>query len=58
MTWELRGKTVFVTGAARGIGAEVARRAAAAGANVALVGLEPEELARVAQQCGPHAPSF
>ena len=31
MTWELRGKTVFVTGAARGIGAETARRVAAAG---------------------------
>ena len=28
MTWELRGRTVFVTGAARGIGAESARRAA------------------------------
>src|SRR4051812_1897429 len=58
MTWELRGKTVFVTGAARGIGAEVARRAAAAGANVAVVGLEPEELARVAEQCGPNAAPF
>ena len=44
MTWELRGRTVFVTGAARGIGAETARRVAAAGANVAVVGLEPEEL--------------
>jgi NAD(P)-dependent dehydrogenase (short-subunit alcohol dehydrogenase family) len=58
MTWELRGRTVFVTGAARGIGAETARRAAAAGANVALVGLEPEELARVTAQCGPNAASF
>jgi NAD(P)-dependent dehydrogenase (short-subunit alcohol dehydrogenase family) len=58
MTWELRGRTVFVTGAARGIGAETARRAAAAGANVALVGLEPEELARVAAQCGPNAAPF
>jgi NAD(P)-dependent dehydrogenase (short-subunit alcohol dehydrogenase family) len=58
MTWELRGRTVFVTGAARGIGAETARRAAAAGANVALVGLEPNELARVAAQCGPNAAPF
>jgi len=58
MTWELRGRTVFVTGAARGIGAETARRAAAAGANVAVVGLEPEELARVAAQCGPNAAPF
>ena len=58
MTWDLRGKTVLVTGAARGIGAETARRAAAAGANVALVGLEPEELERVAAQCGPNAAAF
>jgi len=58
MTWELHGRTVFVTGAARGIGAETARRAAAAGANVAVVGLEPEELARVAAQCGPNAAPF
>ena len=58
MTWDLRGKTVLITGAARGIGAETARRAAAAGANVALVGLEPEELARVAAQCGTNAAPF
>jgi NAD(P)-dependent dehydrogenase (short-subunit alcohol dehydrogenase family) len=58
MSWELRGRTVFVTGAARGIGAETARRAAAAGANVALVGLEPEELERVAAQCGTNAAPF
>jgi NAD(P)-dependent dehydrogenase (short-subunit alcohol dehydrogenase family) len=58
MTWDLRGKTVFITGAARGIGAETARRAAAAGANVALVGLEPEELQRVAAQCGANAAAF
>ena len=58
MTWDLRGKTVFITGAARGIGAETARRAAAAGANVALVGLEPEELQRVAAQCGSNAAAF
>jgi len=58
MTWDLRGKTVLITGAARGIGAETARRAAAAGANVALVGLEPEELRRVAAQCGSNAAAF
>ena len=50
--WTVRGKTVFITGAARGLGAETARRVAARGANVALVGLEPEELERVAAQCG------
>jgi NAD(P)-dependent dehydrogenase (short-subunit alcohol dehydrogenase family) len=58
MTWDLRGKTVLITGAARGIGAETARRAAAAGANVALVGLEPDELRRVAAQCGTNAAAF
>ena len=41
----LAGKAVLITGAARGIGAELARRAAARGARVALVGLEPEQLA-------------
>jgi NAD(P)-dependent dehydrogenase (short-subunit alcohol dehydrogenase family) len=49
----LEGKTVFITGAARGIGAESARRAAARGANVAVVGLEPDELERVAGAAGP-----
>ncbi|HEX8207381.1 MAG TPA: SDR family oxidoreductase [Solirubrobacteraceae bacterium] len=48
----MNGKTVFITGAARGIGADAARRLAARGANVALVGLEPEELERVAADCG------
>ena len=49
------GKTVLITGAARGIGAECARRLSARGARVALVGLEPDELARTAESCGPGA---
>jgi NAD(P)-dependent dehydrogenase (short-subunit alcohol dehydrogenase family) len=56
--WTTRGKTVMITGAARGLGAETARRVAARGANVALVGLEPEELERVAAQCGANAAWF
>jgi NAD(P)-dependent dehydrogenase (short-subunit alcohol dehydrogenase family) len=56
--WTTRGKTVLITGAARGLGAETARRVAARGANVALVGLEPEELERVAAQCGSNAAWF
>jgi NAD(P)-dependent dehydrogenase (short-subunit alcohol dehydrogenase family) len=49
----LAGRTVLITGAARGIGAELARKAAARGARVALVGLEPELLAAVAAELGP-----
>jgi NAD(P)-dependent dehydrogenase (short-subunit alcohol dehydrogenase family) len=49
----LTGRTVLITGAARGIGAALARKAAARGARVALVGLEPELLAREADQLGP-----
>jgi NAD(P)-dependent dehydrogenase (short-subunit alcohol dehydrogenase family) len=55
---DLDAKTVFITGAARGIGAESARRLAARGANVALAGLEPEELERVRRQCGANAAAF
>src|SRR5919108_730416 len=58
MDWTTRGKTVLITGAARGLGAETARRIAARGGNVALVGLEPEELQRVAAQCGSNAAWF
>ena len=49
----LAGRSVLITGAARGIGAELARKAAGRGARVALVGLEPAQLARVADELGP-----
>ncbi len=52
---DLAGQVVVVTGAARGIGALVARRLAARHARVALLGLEPGELARVSALCGPHS---
>lgn len=48
----LVGRRVVITGAARGIGALVARRLHAAGAQVALLGLEPDLLAGVARDCG------
>lgn len=48
----LAGRTVLITGAARGIGAETARIAAARGARLALVGLEPHLLAEVAGELG------
>lgn len=44
---KLTGKVVVVTGAARGVGAELARQLHARGARVALLGLEPTELAAV-----------
>ncbi|MBA9002433.1 SDR family oxidoreductase [Thermomonospora cellulosilytica] len=49
------GQVVVVTGAARGLGALIARRLAARGATLALLGLEPEELAGVAESCGRDA---
>lgn len=52
---DVRGKVVLITGAARGIGAGVARDLATKGATVALVGLEAEKLAEVAGDCGPEA---
>ncbi|BCB81856.1 SDR family oxidoreductase [Phytohabitans flavus] len=48
----LDGKVLFITGAARGIGEHTARLAAARGATVVLVGLEPERLAAVAAETG------
>jgi NAD(P)-dependent dehydrogenase (short-subunit alcohol dehydrogenase family) len=56
--YDVNGRTVFITGAARGIGAETARRLHAKGANVALVGLEPERLQALAAQLGDRAAAF
>ena len=47
-SYDLTGKTVLITGAARGIGAEAARQIAARGARLSLAGLEPELLEEVA----------
>jgi NAD(P)-dependent dehydrogenase (short-subunit alcohol dehydrogenase family) len=48
----LAGRRVFITGAARGIGAALAQRLHERGARVALAGLEPGGLAEVAARCG------
>jgi len=52
MAYEVGGKVVFITGAARGIGAETARRLVKRDAKVALVGLEPELLEQLAGELG------
>ena len=54
----LENKVVLITGAARGIGAETARRAAAKGARVSLVGLEPDRLRALADELGDRAVWF
>ncbi len=48
---QIAGQSILITGAAHGIGAETARRLAERGARIALVGLAPDELERVAAQC-------
>src|SRR3954467_7474141 len=48
----LEGRRVFITGAARGIGAALAQRLSERGARVALAGLEEDHLAETATRCG------
>jgi NAD(P)-dependent dehydrogenase (short-subunit alcohol dehydrogenase family) len=52
---QLRGKTVVITGASSGIGAEAARQFAELGATVAVVGRSPEKTAAVARRTGGRA---
>ena len=56
MSDELRGQVVMITGPARGIGAEVARRLAARGARLSLVGLERERLQSLASELSGRTP--
>jgi NAD(P)-dependent dehydrogenase (short-subunit alcohol dehydrogenase family) len=51
-TYDIAGKRILITGAARGIGAGAARALAERGARLALVGLEPQLLEQVATDCG------
>ncbi len=48
---QLADKTILITGAGRGLGAAMARAAAARGANLALVDLDDEGLATVSAAC-------
>lgn len=52
---QFSGKVALITGAARGIGAHVARGYVAHGGRVALVGLEPEMLAALSDELGAAA---
>lgn len=52
---DLTGKTVLITGASRGIGAETARAFAQAGAKVALVARSADATAKLAGELGPRA---
>jgi NAD(P)-dependent dehydrogenase (short-subunit alcohol dehydrogenase family) len=58
MRQKLNDKVVLITGAARGIGAETARRLVKKGARVSLVGLEPDRLAALAGELGERAVWF
>ncbi len=48
----IEGRRVLITGAARGLGSLLAKRLHGRGAQVALLGLEPELLEKTATECG------
>ena len=55
MTSALSGRVVLVTGGASGIGAEVCRRAAAAGASVVVADIAEDRAGELATEVGGHA---
>ncbi len=54
----LRGKSVIVTGGGRGLGRAIAAGFAAEGCKVAIVGRNPETLARAVAEMGPDVQGF
>lgn len=55
---DIDGRVAFITGAARGLGAEIARQAYARGAQVALVGRRLDPLQQLADELGERAAAF
>lgn len=56
MVWDIRGKTVLITGATSGIGFEAARELARRGARVVMVGRDPARTAEAAARVAAQAP--
>lgn len=57
ISFDLQGKVILITGASSGIGREIAKQAASAGARILLSGRDKERLYNVATECGTLAVS-
>ena len=57
MSWDIRGKTVLITGATSGIGLAAARELAGRGARVVMVGRDPARTAEAVASVAANAPA-